>query len=35
MSGSYRDIKVRQKAIELVMTYSYTRSFPNEEMYGL
>ncbi len=36
MSGSYRDIKVWQKAIELVMEiYSCTRSFPKEEMYGL
>jgi four helix bundle protein len=36
MSGSYRDIKVWQRAIELVMDiYSCTRSFPKEEMYGL
>ena len=36
MSGSYRDIKVWQKAIELVVEiYSCTRSFPDEEMYGL
>jgi four helix bundle protein len=36
MSGSYRDIKVWQKAIELMMQiYSCTRSFPKEEMYGL
>jgi four helix bundle protein len=36
MSGSYRDIKVWQKAIELVMEiYSCTRSFSQEEMYGL
>jgi hypothetical protein len=35
MSASYRDIKARQKAIELVMTCSCFRSFPNEEMYGL
>jgi four helix bundle protein len=36
MSGSYRDIKVWQKAIELVVDiYSCTRSLPKEEMYGL
>jgi four helix bundle protein len=36
MSGSYRDIKVWQKAIELVVDiYSFTRSFPREEVYGL
>ena len=36
MSGSYRDIKVWQKAIELVVEiYSSTRSFPKEEVYGL
>jgi four helix bundle protein len=36
MSGSYRDIKVWQRAIELVVDiYSCTRSFPKEEMYGL
>ncbi len=36
MSGSYREIKVWQKAIELVMDiYSCTRSFPKEEMFGL
>jgi four helix bundle protein len=36
MSGSYRDIKVWQKAIELVVDiYSCTRSFPREEVYGL
>ena len=36
MSGSYREIKVWQKAIELVVDiYSCTRDFPNEEMFGL
>jgi four helix bundle protein len=36
MSGSYRDIKVWQRAIELVVDiYSCTRSFPKEEVYGL
>jgi len=36
MSGSYRQIKVWQKAIELVVDiYSCTRSFPKEEMFGL
>ena len=36
MSGSYRDIKAWQKAIELVVEiYSSTRSFPKEEVYGL
>ena len=36
MSGSYRDIKVWQRAIELVADiYSCTRSFPREEIYGL
>ncbi len=36
MSGSYRDIKVWQRAIELVVEiYSCTRSFPKQEMYGL
>ena len=36
MSGSYRDIKVWQRAIELVVDiYSCTRGFPKEEMYGL
>jgi four helix bundle protein len=36
MSGSYRDIKVWQKAIELVVDiYSCTQGFPREEVYGL
>jgi four helix bundle protein len=36
MSGSYRDIKAWQRAIELVVeVYSSTRSFPREELYGL
>ncbi len=33
MSGSYRDIKAWQKAVELVVDiYSSTRSFPREEV---
>jgi four helix bundle protein len=36
MSGSFRDIKAWQKAIDLVVEiYSSTRSFPREEVYGL
>jgi four helix bundle protein len=36
MSGSYRDIKAWQKAIELVVEiYSCTRNFPREKIYGL
>ena len=36
MSGSYRDIKAWQKAIELVVEiYFFTRGFPREEVYGL
>ena len=36
MSGSLRDIKAWQKAIELMVEiYSSTRSFPREEVYGL
>ena len=36
MSGSYRDVKVWQKAIEFVVDiYSCTRAFPREEIYGL
>ncbi len=36
MSGSYRDIKAWQRALELVVEiYSCTRSFPREEVYGL
>jgi four helix bundle protein len=36
MSGSYRDIKAWQKAIELVIDiYASTRNFPREEVYGL
>jgi four helix bundle protein len=36
VSGSYRDIKVWQRAIVLVLDiYTCTRSFPKEEMYGL
>ncbi len=33
MSGSYRDIKVWQKGIDLVVDiYSSTRSFPRDEV---
>jgi four helix bundle protein len=36
MSGSYRDLKAWQKAIELVSEiYSSTRSFPKNEQFGL
>ena len=36
MSGSYRQIKVWQRAIELVVEiYSCTSNFPKEEIYGL
>jgi four helix bundle protein len=36
MSGSYRDIKVWQKGIDLVVDiYSCTRRFPRDEVYGL
>ncbi len=36
MGGSYREIKVWQRAIEMVVDiYSCTRSFPKEEMFGL
>jgi four helix bundle protein len=36
MSGSYRDVKVWQKAIEFVVDiYSCTRTFPRDEIYGL
>jgi four helix bundle protein len=36
MSGSYRDIKAWQKAIDLVLEiYTSTRNFPKEELYGL
>ena len=35
-SGTYRDLKVWQKAIELVLlVYGLTKSFPKEETYGL
>jgi len=34
--GSFRDLKVWQRAIELsVATYKLTRDFPTEELYGL
>ncbi|HUK74082.1 MAG TPA: four helix bundle protein [Candidatus Bathyarchaeia archaeon] len=36
MSHSYRDLLVWQKSMALVkMVYQKTRSFPNEEMFGL
>lgn len=36
MSGSFRDLKAWQKAIELVSEiYAYTRSFPRDELFGL
>lgn len=35
MSGTHRDIKAWQKAIELVIDiYASTRNFPREELYG-
>jgi four helix bundle protein len=36
MSGSYRDLKVWQKSMELTLeVYRLTRRFPSEETYGL
>lgn len=36
MSGSYRDLKVWQKSIELTLdVYRLTKRFPAEEVYGL
>ena len=36
MSSSYRDLRVWQLGIELVLSiYNETRSFPKEELYGL
>jgi len=36
MSSSYRDLKVWQKAMDLVVRiYELTRSFPQNEVYGL
>ena len=36
MAGSFRDLKVWQRSIELsVATYRLTRDFPGEELYGL
>jgi four helix bundle protein len=36
MGTGYRDLKVRQMAMELVLdVYRCTRSFPREELYGL
>ena len=35
MSGSYRDLRVWQSSMTLVITiYSMTREFPNSELYG-
>src|SRR5216684_7843412 len=36
MSASYRDLRVWQQAMELVVSvYADTRGFPNDELYGL
>jgi four helix bundle protein len=36
MSGSYRDLRAWQKAMDLVtQIYSCTRSFPKDELYGM
>jgi four helix bundle protein len=36
MSGSYRDLKVWQKSLELTLeVYRQTQHFPREEVYGL
>jgi four helix bundle protein len=36
MSGSYRDLRVWQRALDLVIdVYDETRGFPKEELYGL
>ena len=36
MGASYRDLRVWQLAMELVVKiYAYTRTFPREEIYGL
>jgi hypothetical protein len=36
MSASYRDLRVWQQAMELVVeTYKQTRDFPKTEIYGL
>lgn len=36
MSGSYRDLNVWKRAMQLVISvYHYTRSFPKEELYGI
>jgi len=36
MAGGYRDLKVWEKAMDLVeQVYGLTRKFPSEEMYGL
>jgi four helix bundle protein len=36
VAGSYRDLKVRQRSIELsVAVYALTAEFPREELYGL
>jgi four helix bundle protein len=36
MSGSYRDLRAWQKAVDLVVEiYTCTRAFPRDELYGL
>jgi four helix bundle protein len=36
MGASYRDLRVWQRAMELVVKiYAHTRAFPKEEIYGL
>jgi four helix bundle protein len=36
MGGSYRDLRVWQKSVELsVDVYRFTKNFPREELYGL
>lgn len=36
MGGSYRDLRVWQKSVELsVNVYRFTKNFPREELYGL
>ena len=36
MAGSFRDLKVWQRAIELtVLVYRFTQAFPREEAFGL
>jgi four helix bundle protein len=36
MSGTFRDLRCWQKALELALsTYHFTKNFPKEEMFGL